>query len=108
MDVDEDVKENKEKEDGMVDGADNGDTVTSLQNGDAMDEVNPLDASMNSMVIPIITKLTTDVSVLDTKSSDLMKYDKVQENGRKMIVGILLGRMNILCKMKLTMNSKKE
>ena len=64
----------------MIDGADNGDTVISLQNGDATDEdeIDPLDASMNCMVIPIITKLTTDVSVLDKKSSDLMKDDRVQ------------------------------
>jgi hypothetical protein len=54
--------------------------LNSLQNGDATDEdeIDPLDASLNSMVIPIITKLTTDVSVLDKKSSDLMKDDKVQ------------------------------
>nr|GFA83161.1 DEAD-box ATP-dependent RNA helicase 42 [Tanacetum cinerariifolium] len=51
MDVDGDVKENKENGDGMVNGLDNGDTVTSVQNGDVMgeDEIDPLDAFMNTM-----------------------------------------------------------
>ncbi|GJY93073.1 DEAD-box ATP-dependent RNA helicase 42 [Tanacetum coccineum] len=91
MDVDGDVKENKENGDGMVNGLDNGDTVTTVQNGDAMDEdeIDPLDAFMNSMVIPEVTKLTAEVAVLDEKSSD----DKVKENGRKKTAGRSLGRI---------------
>nr|GEV97852.1 DEAD-box ATP-dependent RNA helicase 42 [Tanacetum cinerariifolium] len=62
-----------------------------LLNGDAMDEdeIDPLDAFMNTMVIPEVTKLTTEVSVLDEKSSD----DKVKENGRKKTAGRSLDRI---------------
>nr|GEU32254.1 hypothetical protein [Tanacetum cinerariifolium] len=81
IDVDGDVKENNENEDGMVNGLDNGDTVTFVQNGDAMveDEIDPHDAFMNTMVILEVTKLTAEVFVLDEKNSD----NKVKENGRK-------------------------
>ncbi|PWA68653.1 P-loop containing nucleoside triphosphate hydrolases superfamily protein [Artemisia annua] len=75
MDVDEDVKGNKENGDVMVDGAHIGDIVTSLQNGYSMDEddTNPLDAFMNSLLIPEITK------IIPGKDSDL-EYPNVDND----------------------------
>ncbi|GJX14335.1 hypothetical protein Tco_0206093 [Tanacetum coccineum] len=91
-------KEESEKEN--ADGKTAGKTWTldgesddeeALPNGDAMDkdEIDPLDAFMNTMVIPEVTKLTAEVSVLDEKSSD----DKVKENRRKKTAGRSLGRI---------------
>ncbi|XP_004485495.1 DEAD-box ATP-dependent RNA helicase 45 [Cicer arietinum] len=85
MDVDEDDKlADKEPGDSMAMDVDNGTVASDLQNGDAGamedDEIDPLDAFMNSMVLPEVEKLNNAVSStpLD-KASDLKPKDKGDE-----------------------------
>ncbi|KAI3800576.1 hypothetical protein L1987_28667 [Smallanthus sonchifolius] len=85
MDLDDNVKDTNQKGEDLVNGLDNGDTVPAIQNG-AMeeDEIDPLDAFMDTMVIPEVNKLiNTEVSVMDQKSSDLKKDDKNKESGQQ-------------------------
>lgn len=98
MDVDDNVKPVNEIGDGMVNGLDSEDTVPALQNGGDMDDddIDPLDAFMNSMVLPEVSKLSnTEIPVLDQKSSHSKKDDKIQDNGqqRRKSAGRSMGRI---------------
>ncbi|XP_045817860.1 DEAD-box ATP-dependent RNA helicase 42-like [Trifolium pratense] len=91
MDVDEDDKlADNEPRESMVVDIDNGTVASDLQNGDAGapadDEIDPLDAFMNSMVLPEVEKLNNAVnSTPSDKASDLKPKDKEDErsNGRQ-------------------------
>ncbi|KAI3711456.1 hypothetical protein L2E82_41558 [Cichorium intybus] len=93
MDVDDNVKQKGEIEngngDGIVNGSDSVDTVAPLQNGGdnhdmEEDEVDPLDAFMNSMVIPEVNKLIhAEVPVLDQKK-DGNEQQRKKSGGRSM------------------------
>ncbi|KAK9056131.1 hypothetical protein SSX86_027220 [Deinandra increscens subsp. villosa] len=86
MDLDDKVKDTNQNGDDMANGLDNGDAVTALQKDADMeeDEIDPLDAFMDSMVIPEVNKLVnTGVPVLDKTSSDLKKDDKNKDNGQQ-------------------------
>ncbi|CAI9288558.1 unnamed protein product [Lactuca saligna] len=84
MDVDDNMKQKVDIEnrngDVMVNGSP--DTVAPLQNGGDMkeeeEEIDPLDAFMNSMVIPEVKKL--EVPVLDDQKKD---GKKIQNNGQQ-------------------------
>ncbi|KAJ0559646.1 putative RNA helicase [Helianthus annuus] len=85
MDLDDNVK-GTGKINGVVNGLDDGDVVHALPNGGDMeeDEIDPLDAFMNSIVIPEVNKLSySEASVLDEKSSDSKKDDKNKDNQQK-------------------------
>ncbi|WJX82674.1 DEAD-box ATP-dependent RNA helicase 42 [Trifolium repens] len=91
MDVDEDNKlAHNEPRESMVVDVDNGTVASDLHNGDAGaptdDEIDPLDAFMNSMVLPEIEKSHNAVnSTPSDKASDLKPKDKEDErsNGRQ-------------------------
>ncbi|XP_057441816.1 DEAD-box ATP-dependent RNA helicase 42 [Lotus japonicus] len=85
MDVDEDDKSaDKEPGDSMVVDVDNGAVASDLQNGAADaspdEEIDPLDAFMNSMVLPEVEKLNNAVtSSFVDKAADLNPKDKGDE-----------------------------
>ncbi|KAK2415362.1 P-loop containing nucleoside triphosphate hydrolase superfamily protein [Trifolium repens] len=91
MDVDEHNKlADNEPRESMVVDVDNGTVTSDLHNGDAGapadDEIDPLDAFMNSMVLPEVEKLHNAVnSTPSDKASDLKSKDKEDErsNGRQ-------------------------
>lgn len=87
MDVDEDKPADKEPGESMVVDVDNGTVASDLQNGDAGaptdatdEEIDPLDAFMNSMVLPEVEKLNNAVnSSLFDKATDFEPKDKADE-----------------------------
>ncbi|XP_045794042.1 DEAD-box ATP-dependent RNA helicase 42-like [Trifolium pratense] len=87
MDVDEDDKlADNEPRESMVVDVDNGTVASDLHNGDtADDEIDPLDAFMNSMVLPEVEKLQNAVNSTLDKASDFKPKDKEDErsNGRQ-------------------------
>ncbi|KAM0015945.1 putative RNA helicase [Helianthus debilis subsp. tardiflorus] len=85
MDLEDKVK-GTDKINGVVNGLDDGDVVHALPNGGDMeeDEIDPLDAFMNYIVIPEVNKLSySEASVLDKKSSYSKKDDKNKDNQQK-------------------------
>jgi len=86
MDIDEDDKlADNEPTDSMVVDVDKGTVASDLQNGDAgapaEDEIDPLDAFMNSMVLPEVEKLNNAVnSAPSDNASDLKPKDKEAES----------------------------
>ncbi|XP_076957471.1 DEAD-box ATP-dependent RNA helicase 42-like isoform X2 [Bidens hawaiensis] len=81
------VKDGKRNGDDVANGLDNGDnTVVASQNDGDMeeDEIDPLDAFMDSMVIPEVNKLiNTEVSVVDQTSTELKKDDTNKDKKKK-------------------------
>ncbi|QCD91779.1 ATP-dependent RNA helicase DDX46/PRP5 [Vigna unguiculata] len=88
MDVDEDDKPaDMEPKDVMVVDTDNGTITSDLQEGTAGtpddEEIDPLDAFMNSMVLPEVEKLNNAVtSVISDKAIDIKAKDKGNEQSR--------------------------
>ncbi|XP_016187841.1 DEAD-box ATP-dependent RNA helicase 42 isoform X1 [Arachis ipaensis] len=88
MDVDEDEKPvDKEPGDPMVADGDNGAITSDLQEGTAGapedEEIDPLDAFMNSMVLPEVEKLNNTVcSSIPDKTNDKKLKDRGDEQGR--------------------------
>jgi len=88
MDVDEDEKPaDMEPKDVMVVDTDNGTIASDLQEGTAGapddEEIDPLDAFMNSMVLPEVEKLNNAVtSVISDKDVDTKAKDKGNEQSR--------------------------
>lgn len=86
MDIDEDGKlADNEPTDSMAVDVDKGTVASDLQNGDAgapaEDEIDPLDAFMNSMVLPEVEKLNNAVnSAPSDNASDLKPKDKGAES----------------------------
>ncbi|CAI8591522.1 unnamed protein product [Vicia faba] len=85
MDIDEDDKvADKEPIESMVVDVDHGTVAADLQNGEtgapSDEEIDPLDAFMNSMVLPEVEKLNNAVnSTPSDKTSDLKPKDKGDE-----------------------------
>ncbi|KAG2698015.1 hypothetical protein I3760_07G131200 [Carya illinoinensis] len=86
MDVDEDARPTNEQAEAsvLVDLGNETDAPTLLNGGDVDaedDEIDPLDAFMNSMVMPEVEKLKSDLapSTIDDKNVDLKNKDKKHE-----------------------------
>ncbi|XP_042495273.1 DEAD-box ATP-dependent RNA helicase 42-like [Macadamia integrifolia] len=102
MDMDEDGKSAGESGDAMVVDSENGTAVAGTQNGgeeaNGDEEIDPLDAFMNSMVLPEVEKLngSESSSKLDNKKSDPKKHQKDgQTNGvqSKRVTNKAMGRI---------------
>ncbi|GKE64803.1 hypothetical protein Tco_1518964 [Tanacetum coccineum] len=87
------VVQGEQQPDHKANGLNSGNTLTRFQIGDVIDvdEIDKLDTIMNSLVTSKVIKPTTKVYVWDKNSSYAKKDDKVQEYGRKKIVGKSLG-----------------
>ncbi|GJZ83820.1 hypothetical protein Tco_0648993 [Tanacetum coccineum] len=83
------VVQGEQQPDHKANGLNSGNTLTRFQIGDVIDEdeIDNLDTIMNSIVTSKVFNPTTKVYVWDKNSSYAKKDDKVQEYGRKKIVG---------------------
>lgn len=102
VDTDGEANQNNEATDEMAIDSENGSAPQALQNGvetSGDDEIDPLDAFMNSMVLPEVEKLNNalEPASVDAKSSDFKNKDKKddQSNGeqRRKVSSKSMGRI---------------